>query len=100
MSIHKVRNGGGGKKEIFGKQVGQRSYMNCLLLCIFLRVLLSSDRQELTADNVNVSCSIFHIIFKTYERLAQTFHKCSKSSTILVKLNKHACHFSLVTHDK
>lgn len=65
-----------------------------------LRLLLSSDRQELTADNANGSHSIFHIIFKTYKRLAQTFHKCSKSLTILVKLNKHACHFSLVIHDK
>lgn len=63
-----------------------------------LSVLLSSDRRELTADNANVSRSVSHIILKTFKRLAQTFQKHSKS--ILVKLNKHAYHFSLLTHDK
>lgn len=78
----------------------ERAIWQAFAVVYMLRLLLSSDRQELGADNANVSCSTFHTIFKTYERLAQTFQKCSKSLTILVKLSKHACHFSLVTHDK
>lgn len=92
--------GGVGRKSYLASRWDREILYELFVVVYILRLQLSSDRQELTADNANVSCSIFHIIFKTYKRAAKTFHKCSKSLTTLVKLNKHACHFSLVTQDK
>lgn len=70
-----------------------------IFCCVHFKLLLNSDGQKLTPDNTKFSRSIFHITFKIYERLAQTFHEC-RSLKILVNWNKHACHVSLATHDE
>lgn len=87
---------GAGGKSCLASRWDREILYDLFAIVYILRLLVSSDRE----DNAKVSCPIFHIIFQTYERSAQTLHKCSKSLTILVKLNKHACHFSLVTHGK